>query len=217
MPEGIAGHNGCTATGPMRTIVVFAVLTSACGSRASLRPDSNHSDGAVVDAPTGSLDARADLPVASCTSLDECACLRATGCAPIGAPCWCPYPACDPSLSCVCGGGRFIGCAPAGSNCPAPTTCGLLAEISAPDPKGCRTCIPPTDCQTAVARLGVACPLVTSTALNSFCASYPRPDCATECLGQITGCNDVACSSCDTCDCAGDRFSTCYSACANRG
>jgi hypothetical protein len=53
----------------------------------------------------------------ACSSLDECACFKTSGCAAIAEPCWCPA-ACG--VQCFCGGGRYFGCVPSGlSTCAA--------------------------------------------------------------------------------------------------
>jgi hypothetical protein len=123
---------------------------------------------------------------ASCTGLDECACFTTTGCTPIAEPCWCPFPQCNSSGACICGGGRFFACAPQ-----------AIAT-----------------CAGAKARVAALCPTLKGPTFDGLC-TRPAPACVTKCLAEVSSCSDVFCSFCETCDCAGDQFSNCYAQCAN--
>ena len=104
----------------------------------------------------------------ACVGLDECACYATTGCAPIADGCYCPYPKCDVSGACTCGGGAFIGCASSG-----------LAT-----------------CDAVKARVGSICPQLNGSIWDGLCnRSYGA--CITECLNEVTSCGDISCSMCE--------------------
>src|SRR5262249_14310049 len=107
------------------------------------------------------------------------------GCKAISTACWCPFPQCDPSTTCACGGGSFIRCASTAM----------------------------TTCAAEVARVAALCPGLNATSLEAQCAS-PSPACATECLAQVSACGDISCSLCGVCDCIGDAYFRCYRQCA---
>jgi hypothetical protein len=129
-------------------------------------------------------DAGIDASNPDCVGLDECTCWKTNGCASISEACYCPFPTCSTNGACVCGGGRFIGCAPASL----------------------------TTCATAQARVSTLCPSLKGTNYSGLCQQTASV-CITKCLNEVTSCGDIACSACDLCGCAGDRFSACVAAC----
>jgi hypothetical protein len=125
-------------------------------------------------------------PQATCKDLDECACQRTEGCAPLVESCYCPYPQCGSNGACVCGGGKYLGCAPAG-----------LAT-----------------CSGAKAQLAGLCPTLKGPTFDGLCAGT-NSACITKCLGEVNSCSDVSCTFCEACDCVGDRFSLCLGTCTS--
>jgi len=125
-----------------------------------------------------------DTSKLDCVGLDACSCFKSDGCASISEACYCPFPTCSTNGACVCGGGRFIGCAPASL----------------------------TTCAAAQARVSTLCPSLKGTNYSGLCQQTASL-CITNCLNEVTSCGDIACSACDLCGCAGDRFSACVAAC----
>jgi hypothetical protein len=129
-------------------------------------------------------EAGGETATASCTGLDACTCLATSGCAPIAEPCWCPFPQCNSSAACICGGGRFVGCAPQAS----------------------------ATCADAKAHLAALCPTLRGPTFDGLC-TRPAPECVIKCLAEVSSCGDISCTLCEACDCIGDHFSTCYGQC----
>ena len=125
-------------------------------------------------------------PQADCKTLDECACHRTNGCAPIAEGCYCPFPQCSSNGACVCVGGKYLGCSPAG-----------LAT-----------------CSGAKAQLAALCPTLKGPTFDALC-SGTNSACITKCLDEVTSCSDVFCTFCEACDCASDRFSQCLGTCTS--
>ena len=163
-----------------------ALLLPACQGEFRVNPDSPC--GCLMCVPTPdagtATDARGDAPPASCTGLDECTCLATSACSPIAEACWCPFPQCNPSAACFCGGGRFIGCAPQGIS----------------------------TCAEAKTRVAALCPTLSGPTFDGLCART-SPECVTKCLAEVNSCSDLSCTFCEACDCAGDHFSACYGQC----
>jgi len=131
-------------------------------------------------------DAGIEAAQPACIGLDECTCRATSGCGSIAQPCYCPFPTCDRSGACVCGGGKFVGCAPTGLG----------------------------TCAAARDRVASLCPQLSQSSLPSVCDSgQSAPECIIKCLNDVGSCRDVACSFCETCDCAGDAFYTCLGKC----
>jgi len=141
----------------------------------------SNSDGAVDGLQNG-----IDAQPPSCVGLDECACAANSACAPIAEPCYCPN-ACDPGISCFCGGGRFIGCAPAGLSgcaaaaarvapfCPNPTAVPSLCGRDSPE---CATkCL-----NEATSCVDVSC----SICAGCFCAEDAFSVCYDACVKSLT-------------------------------
>jgi hypothetical protein len=139
-----------------------------------------------VDAgqPDAVSDTGTDTSRLDCVGLDECTCFKTNGCMSVSEACYCPFPTCSTAGACVCGGGRFLGCAP--SNL--------------------------TTCAAAQARVSALCPSLKGTTYSGLCQQNASA-CITKCLNEVTSCSDIACTACDGCDCAGDRFSACVSVC----
>jgi hypothetical protein len=137
---------------------------------------------ALVDAGT---ETKADATKLACVDLDECSCMAANGCGPIGETCYCPFPQCG-SGACKCGGGKFIGCAP----------------------------VDLTACANAEARVGNLCPQLAGATFDNLC-NQTDTACITKCLNDVTSCADVFCTFCEACDCATDNFLTCVGKCSS--
>jgi len=125
-----------------------------------------------------------DTSTLDCVGLDACACLATSHCSSLSEACYCPYPACGAGGECFCGGGQFIACVPAGL----------------------------TTCDAAKARVSTLCPTLKGMTYDGLCQQTASV-CITKCLNEVTACSDIACTACDTCGCAGDRFSGCVAAC----
>jgi hypothetical protein len=87
-----------------------------------------------------------------------------------------------------------------------------------PDPCTCPVCAPPPDagitCADARARVAALCPTIGGPTFDEVC-TWSAPECVTQCLAEVSSCSDVGCTFCESCDCAGDRFFTCYQQCAS--
>ena len=144
----------------------------------------------------------------SCAGLDECGCFDRSDCRTLVTACHCPFPQCDDSSACDCGGGTFLGCEP--SDCPIPG-CVSASEIVGPDPEGCFDCAPPTDCSAAKDTLETRCSVEMG---DLSCAG--NAECVLACLAAVTSCDDVGCRFCSLCDCAlgPNDLTECYQACA---
>jgi hypothetical protein len=122
----------------------------------------------------------------ACVDLDECTCRATSGCSGIVESCYCPYPQCSPSVTCFCGGGKFVGCAPAN-----------LAT-----------------CTAAKARVAGLCPQLAGAAFDNLCKPT-NTLCVTKCLNEVSSCGDMACTLCVGCDCVTDPYTTCLGKCQN--
>jgi hypothetical protein len=129
-------------------------------------------------------DAGADARALDCAGLDECTCVKANGCSVITDTCYCPFSKCLQGGACGCGGGKFLGCAPVHLN----------------------------TCAAAKARVAGMCPTLSGTTFDGLCQESDSA-CVTACLNDVTACEDVRCTFCEICDCAGDAFSTCRAKC----
>jgi hypothetical protein len=130
------------------------------------------------------VDAGVDAEKMACVGLDECACLRTKGCVAVAESCYCPYPQCDPSGACFCGGGKYLSCAPE-----------QLEE-----------------CTAAKDRVAKLCPNLSGPSFDGLCKGTDNA-CVTKCLKEVNACSDISCSMCEACDCASDAFMRCRSTC----
>lgn len=128
--------------------------------------------------------AAAETAKLGCVNLDECTCRLTSGCTAIAESCYCPYPHCDQSGACVCGGGQFIGCAP----------------------------VDLATCTNAKARVAGLCPHLSGSTFDTLCQRSDSA-CVTKCLNEVSSCGDVACAFCEACDCVADGFSACVGSC----
>ena len=134
-------------------------------------------------------DAGSETSKLACVGLDECTCRATKGCGPIAQSCYCPFPQCDPSNACVCGGGKFVGCAP-------------VALLT---------------CAAARDRVAALCPQLSQTSFHYECEIHEQvaSECITKCLNEVGSCGDIDCSFCDACDCEGDVYYACLGKCQN--
>lgn len=131
----------------------------------------------------------------ACASLGECDCMAATDrCTPRTEACWCPS-ICDPNVSCVCGGGRFLGCQ---DNDLVAVCTGWLTEVQA-------------KCAGRIPDIG------------TLCSDAPNPFCVAQCLANLKSsgmCSEIDCRFCPTCDCdpptATSPFADCVAACVTQ-
>jgi hypothetical protein len=113
-----------------------------------------------------------------CATMTACECLAASEhCESRTEGCWCPSE-CDPNISCVCGGGRFLACEERGA---AWDRCDAQA--------------------TRVLSLCAGTEFL--DAVGSLCST--NPNCMTQCLGTLAtpqSCAQIDCSFCSAgCDC----------------
>jgi hypothetical protein len=196
----------------MRWVVFLAVgavwAGGACGSSGARYPDAVVTDdGASGDAIVATDGRDAGTSVGVCQHLTACACLASDACLPVSTACWCPT--CDPSISCVCGGGTYYGCQD--KTCP-PASCGLGA-FRMRDATGCVACDSQPDCATALGRVQLVCGGADIDALTEICAT--DTPCVAACLANLGACAEVNCRTCQTCTCTAPTtpFSNCIDAC----
>jgi len=187
----------------------YGTVRDACGCPVCVPPDAGYPDtvvcppiacpnlacvGRLISDPANPCgcpvcepaDAGPDTGKVDCVGLDECACGSTQGCSVIADACYCPFPKCQQGGACVCGGGKFLGCAPAALS----------------------------TCATAKARVADMCPTLSGATFDNLCQGSDSA-CVTSCLNQVTACSNIACSTCETCDCAGDAFSACRAKCGS--
>jgi hypothetical protein len=131
---------------------------------------------------------------AACASLGACACMAASDrCTVLAESCWCPS-ACDPSIACVCGGGRFLGCE---DNALVGSCTGWLSAVQ-------------NQCAGQ--------PFVPD--IGDLCTTAANPNCVSSCLANLKyfgQCSEIDCSFCPVCDCAPPAaqspFATCIASC----
>jgi hypothetical protein len=68
-------------------------------------------------------------------------------------------------------------------------------------------------CAAAGSRTTELCPEISGPTFDSICDGS-APLCIAECFLEVTTCEDVSCSFCETCDCDGDAFGSCYRSCS---
>jgi hypothetical protein len=118
------------------------------------------------------------------------------------------------------------GTATDGGKTDTPLVCNVLCPVLAcvggylpnPEPCGCPICATNPDagttCADAKARVAALCPTISGPTFDGLC-TWPAIECVTQCLAEVSSCSDVGCTFCEACDCAGDRFFTCYQQCAS--
>ncbi len=191
---------------------VLALLVGLLGNLAAC--DSAPSPGivnvGVAGADAGAPDAL--VPNLACEGLDECTCAQTPGCAPLATDCYCPPASCGSTAACVCEGGRYLGCNPVGNGC-STSSCGLLAQPSAPDQNGCTTCVEPADCTGAIAQLAATCAALPVDSTQWLCGGTDGDICAAFCLAGLRTCDSAVCALCLDCSCANDLLDSCLNEC----
>ena len=185
-------------------VSVLATAPAACDS-----PSPNVANIGVPESDAGAHDKV--VPNLACAGLDECACAQTPGCAPLATDCYCPPAACGQVAECACEGGRYLGCNPVGTGC-STSSCGLLAQPSAPDPNGCTTCVEPADCQSAITQLAGSCSALTIESTQWMCGSE-EDSCTAFCVAGLRTCDSAACALCLGCSCSNDLFDSCLNEC----
>jgi hypothetical protein len=130
----------------------------------------------------------------ACSSLSACACMAAGDrCSAVTESCWCPSE-CDPSIACICGGGRFLACRDRD-----------VVDIC-------------TDWLTVVQNKCASQSFVQY--IGNLCTSAADPFCVSGCLANLSNtgsCSEIDCSFCPVCDCAPPAaqspFVSCLAAC----
>jgi hypothetical protein len=151
------------------------------------------------------------VPNLTCAGLDECACAQTPGCAPLATDCYCPPDSCGGAGACSCQGGRYLGCNPVTTGC-STSSCGLLAQPSAPDQNGCTHCVEPTDCTSAITQLATTCPNLPLDSTQWLCGT-DGDSCAALCLAGLRTCESADCALCLGCSCGNDLFDSCMNEC----
>ena len=130
----------------------------------------------------------------ACSSLGACECMAASDrCTAVTESCWCPSE-CDPNITCICGGGRFLACQDKD-----------LVAVCA-------------DWLTVVQSKCAGQPFVQY--IGDLCNSAVNPHCVSGCLANLSNtgsCSEIDCSFCPVCDCAPPAaqspFATCLASC----
>jgi len=133
-------------------------------------------------------------PSGPCAALGACECYAASDrCVGRTEACWCPS-ACDPTIDCICGGGRFLAC----------------------DDKAVFA-----SCTTALAAVQAKCAGQSFVQyIGGVCSSGSDPTCVAGCLANLnsTGsCSEIDCAFCPVCDCGAfttpNPFRACLATC----
>jgi hypothetical protein len=192
--------------GILALLVIVSAGLAACDSTPS---------ASVTNIGVSGADGRAPdrvVPNLTCAGLDECTCARTPGCAPLTTDCYCPPASCGGAAACSCEGGRYLGCNPVGNGC-STSSCGLLAQPSAPDGNGCTHCAEPTDCTGAITQLAATCASLPVDSTQWLCGGTDSDSCAALCLAGLRTCESATCALCLDCSCGTDLFDSCMSEC----
>jgi hypothetical protein len=191
--------------GILALLVIVSAGLAACDSTPSASVANIGVSGVDGGAP------EAVVPNLACAGLDECTCAATPGCAPLTTDCYCPPASCGVAGTCTCEGGRYLGCNPVGTGCSA-SSCGLLAQPSAPDQNGCTHCTEPPDCTSAITQLAATCSELPVDSTQWLCGT-DGDSCATLCLAGLRTCQSASCALCLDCSCGNDLFDSCMNEC----
>lgn len=192
-------------------ILALIVIVTAAGAACDSTPSASVANVGVNGGGGAAPDAV--LPNLTCAGLDECTCAQTPGCAPLATDCYCPPASCGGTAACTCEGGRYLGCNPVGGGC-STSSCGVLAQPSAPDQNGCTHCVEPADCTGATTVLAASCADLPGESTQWLCGSSPESDsCAALCLAGLRTCENAVCALCLDCSCGNDLFDSCMNEC----